>query len=176
MAALLVSGYLIISTPSIAIIIKGKIESLNNLDSQNSLTLRLLRGPLFFLNISYTFWPFGLGYGNIAEYYHSTNMFLIYDTNLKQVAYMNGLGTILNYFGIIGLVFFFRWFFSEFKNSNTEKRVLLFVLLLLLIGADGYDTASYWLIVVMISTYSCCFEKRSSKKNDFGNYIKLQRL
>lgn len=144
---------IVLSDENIQNTINIKIKSINNIQDSSSLTLRLLRGLYYFKEIGWINKVFGVGYGNLTAYYDATHMFLPYDYNLQNVTYMNGLMTILNSFGILGLFFYIRWWFYSLKFSqNIQIENLCIVVFLLLLGSDIFFSASFWLMSIFILT------------------------
>lgn len=148
--ALLIFVVLISKDQGILTTIRIKLDSAKNLNQSSSLTLRLLRGAYFYDAIGLLQKIFGVGYGNLSEYYYATGIKLPYDQELLTVSYMSGLFTILNSFGIVGAFLFFRWFFSMFMSGGSARKTLCLVLLFFLLVSDCYDSPFYWLIITFI--------------------------
>lgn len=127
-----------------------KLKSITKLSAGSSLTVRLFRGALYYNEIGFLQKVFGVGYGNLSAYYDAVHMFIIYDANVTEKAYMSGLFTILNSFGIIGLLMYIRWMVSVWKSRDICTRVLLVLLVAFLLTSSCFEAASYWIMIFFL--------------------------
>lgn len=138
------------SSDAIMISLLIKLKSLNNLDSASSLTLRLFRGGYFYSELDSLLKIIGVGYGNLSSYYHGASINLIYDSKLTQISYMSGFFTILNSFGIIGIIAYAYWMLSLFLHSGFAKKGLLIIFIVFILTSDCYESPEYWILYTFL--------------------------
>ena len=131
--------------------IVSKLNSIRsfNISSSSSLNQRLLRGVLYFANMKWYNWLFGVGYGGLSEYYHAIHMNLIMDEGNQEVSYMNCMSTILNSFGVVGIILFWRWVIQIIKKSK-DTFALSISFLIIICTSDCYHSPIYFLMIIMM--------------------------
>lgn len=139
----------IINTDSFQFSLRTKLEALKHLSVGSSLTLRLLRGLFYYLKMEIFYKLWGVGYGNLSSYYHITDMNLVLDSANMEVAYMNGVQEILCTYGIIGVCIFIIWFIKIFKKNEVCGAIGI-AMILIMVGSEYYDTASYFLSITLM--------------------------
>ena len=90
--------------------------------------MRLLNGYYIFGKMNLAEKLFGIGYGNIVNFFQNGNVQSVFGSGIAS-EYMNGLSTLLTSSGIFGLVFYaVIWAQVYFEQKDTMRRVAFIVL------------------------------------------------
>lgn len=145
-----IASYLL-TIPSIQHQIERKVSSYNDIDSTSSFTLRLLRGFYCFSDIDIIHKIFGCGYNGYAYYYNHYGIVSRYVVDESHVSYMSGFFSALCDLGIVGIVIYFSFLLpAALRRTDECSKILLFVLALLMICSDIFETPVYFIMVLLI--------------------------
>lgn len=159
----LASFMFLLTQKSFYVSLNNKIASMSDATSTSSFSLRIVRGFYCFSQFDIMNQLFGCGYGNIAGYLTENGISTVLDSNIDEIAYMNGFMTLVCSTGIVGTVFYcfaICWLCNSFKGNRDVSIPLFVFALLLLIATATFDTDKYLLSIVLIS----CFSKADLKK------------
>lgn len=117
--------------------------------------LRVLRGFLIFLELHPLQKIFGLGLGNIDDYFTLMQLPMPYGSG----EYMNGLAYILNSGGIIGAMLLLSVLFRRMFRKSYFFIALSLIVLVLTLGVSNFNSGP-WLIYMAFLLYT---KKNSSK-------------
>lgn len=141
--------YYLVNNSAVLTTISIKLAGLNNLSESSSVSLRLVRGLQYFSNEGFVQKIFGVGYGNLTEYYLNSNMSIIGSGKIGQVSYMNGFSTILCSFGVIGVSVFLFYLYRVYKKSNMTGKAMLVCFCAAMLGCDIFDSAIYYIFLLI---------------------------
>ena len=163
--------FVVINLPSFQDQMERKMTSIDSLTTTSSVSLRLLRGYYCFGEIDGLRKLIGCGYNGFFYYYTTFNITTIYDANLTFVSYMSGFFSALCDIGIIGFTLLFGYLL--FETIKSKKRVcyaLLFVLILLLLGSDLFESPVYFIVVLFLLSISKTPKKSIFIGHAYFNY------
>ena len=129
---------------------------IGNTTAGGSTAFRVLRGPAVFIEIPPLYNFIGVGHGNIGEFVFRNNISTSYDPlvmTLVGADYVNGISTVLLYYGIGGL-FLWLWFmYALFRGTNVVGKLILIAFFILMFVSGtfiSYNTILYFALI-----YSC---------------------
>ena len=126
-----------------------KLRSLYAIEfKSSSLSVRLLRGWECFKQFKPLDKIFGCGYGNVSHYLSVNHIFTIYDTNMGDLSYMNGISTMVCSLGIVGTLVYIHFFIVGIFKAGRQSRYLILIWVILMLTTAVYDSAIYFLILV----------------------------
>ena len=128
-----------------------KINSLSNIHEYSSLTLRLLRGFECYRQQNLFVQLFGCGYGNITQYFTNLQINTIYDGNITDIAYMNGLFTMLCSIGLFGSIILIMYLIKIVRRGNGVVAILFICWCLIMIGSSSFDGDTYLLLIAFMT-------------------------
>jgi hypothetical protein len=112
-----------------------------NIGINSSVSYRLFRGYYVFEQLPWYFQIFGIGFGGLAEYVLSNNIFTPFDASVyvstTAAGYVNGISSILINVGIIGFSVFVFCFYRIYKLSSLTNKLILLAYLLCLFSGGG---------------------------------------
>lgn len=129
--------------------IAKQLYSLQDITRYTSLSVRLFRGWYCFANLDTINKIFGCGYSLIFQFFTEHNIRAILDTSFTNITVMNGLSLMVCSVGIIGTILYLLPFIR--KCVKTTDIFMLFICwTLIMLTAQGYDTATVLLLTVFI--------------------------
>jgi len=150
LAIIAIVSYLL-TIPSIQHQIERKVSSYNDIDTTSSFTLRLLRGFYCFSDLDILHKVFGCGYNGYSYYYSHYGVVTRYIVDESHVSYMSGFFSALCDLGVVGICIYFSFLLPvAIKRTDGCSKILLFVLALLMICSDIFETPVYFIMLLFI--------------------------
>ncbi len=114
---------------------------------------RIFRGFSYYFQFPLFNKLFGIGFGNMSSFVYTHN--LTYDYEIASGGavneYLNGVSQALVYGGVISAVLLFMFYFKLFKNTTSEIKSLVFVLVILMMTAATFlrGTSVFYIILIL---------------------------
>lgn len=121
-----------------------------------STAFRLLRGPAVFLKTPALYQFIGLGHGNIGNFVLRNNIFTNYDPismTLIAADYVNGISSVLLFYGIGGLILWLVFIYTIFKDTDIIGKLIIITFVILMFVSGTFIT--YHTILYISLVYSC---------------------
>lgn len=131
--------------------------------TQNSAAVRVLRGPVFFLNMPFVYQVFGSGFGN----FESFKAIFAIDTVYEQATeYLNTNSYVAISSGLIGLLLYIRGIWSNTVGKPYFAKVMALLVFLLGFACSIYSSPIY--VIYLLLIINC---PKRGKQNDKHNHI-----
>lgn len=137
--------------------VNDRVENLGTDESSTSYD-RLFRGFDFYSRLPFDKQVVGIPQDEISNYIASTGMLSVFNVNTyndNEDTYLNGIQTLLVYYGIIGFVLFLLIYIPLFRNNSIlgVSSIVVFLLLMFV----GMNYLSY---LMLVSTVLAIAEKK----------------
>ena len=161
---IIISGILILQTPSGKIILEKVTKSLF---SGGSVSLRLGRGYAIYAILPNLLKFFGVGMGNLDMYVLNNSIRTRFDPIViteNSAGYVNGMSSIFLYGGILGGILFLLLLYNRFMKGDGITRLLVLAYTVLLLGEGVvFSTIGIFFLIFIFQDFDCIINSREKK-------------
>lgn len=108
--------------------------------ARSSTGIRVYRGFALFAALPIFYKIIGVGLGNLGNFVVENDIYTNFDyffTSLHQFEYVNAISGLLLSSGVIGALYFVFYIIGLFKITNSQGRLILLILIVLLFAGDS---------------------------------------